>query len=127
MRFFTLLVTMVLAGCATNPEDIEPISRDYHPLLVDDCATLIEREAATQRDLDRYTEIQSNNRITDALKAVFVIVGDGGMAWRSRKQDARNERAIARLRGELEAVQTARAIRCAEGLPAPGASAIPES
>ena len=126
MRVFTLLATMVFAGCAANPQNIEPISRDYRPLLVNDCATLMDREAATQRDLDRYTELQSSNRLNDALEAVFVMLGKD-VAWRTRKQDARNERAIARLRGELEAVQTARAIRCAEGAPAPGASASPES
>jgi hypothetical protein len=119
MKSFILLATMVLAGCATDPHDIEPISRDYRPLLVNDCATLMEREATTQRDLERYTDLQSNNRVTDALETLTGMLSQG-WAWRSRKEDARNERAIARLSGELEAVQTARAIRCAQGpIPSP--------
>ena len=126
MKAFTLLVTMVLAGCATDPRDIEPLSRDYQPLLVNDCATLMAREATTQRDLDRYTDLQSNNRTYDALDAVTGMLGEGWFR-RSRKSDARNERAIARLSGELEALQTARAIRCAETPSAPGAREIPES
>jgi hypothetical protein len=108
MKAFTMFAAMALAGCATDPRDIEPITRDYQPLLVNDCATLMDREANTQRDLDRYRDLQSNNRLADA---VYMAIP----AWRSRKADAKNERAIARLSGELEAVQTARAIRCAQG------------
>jgi hypothetical protein len=126
MKSFTLLATLVLAGCATNPQDIEPLSRDYQPLLVYDCATLIAREATTQKDLDRYTDLQSNNRVTDGLDALTGMLGEG-WSWRSRKADAKNERAIARLSGELEAVQTARAIRCAQEPSASDARARPKS
>jgi hypothetical protein len=114
MKSFTLLATLMLAGCATDPQNIEPLPRAYEPLLVNDCATLIAREAAIQSDLDRYTDLQSNNRVTDALDALTTVLGEG-WSWRSRKADEKNERAIARLSGELEAVQTARAIRCAQG------------
>jgi hypothetical protein len=114
MKSFTLLATLVLSGCATDPRDIKPVSRSYEPLLVHDCATLMAREASTQRDLDRYTDLQSNNRVTDALDTVTGVLGKGWF-WRSRKADSANERAIARLRGELEAVQAARGIRCAAG------------
>jgi hypothetical protein len=120
MKPFTLLASLVLAGCATDPRDIEPVSRDYQPLLVNDCPTLMAHEAATQREFDRYSDRQSNNRVTDGLEAVTGVLG-AGWSWRSRKKDAANERAIARLRGELEAVETARAIRCAEGSAAPAA------
>ena len=113
MKSLTLLAAMVLAGCATDPQDIEPVSRDYQPLLVNDCATLMAREATLQRDLDRHKDLQSNNRATDAVGAVTGVLGKG-WSWRGRKADAANERAIARLSGELEAVQAARAIRCAE-------------
>jgi hypothetical protein len=126
MKSFTLLATLVLAGCATDPQNIEPLPRSYEPLLVNDCATLMAREAAVQSDLDRYTDLQSNNRMTDALDAVTTVLGEG-LSWRSRKADAKNERAIARLSGELEAVQTARAIRCAQGPSASDARAKPES
>ena len=64
MKPCTLLATVGLARCATNPQDIEPVSRSYESLLVSDCATLMAREAATQRDLDRYTDLQSNNRVS---------------------------------------------------------------
>ena len=125
-KSFTLFATMVLAGCATDPQDIEPISRDYGPLLANDCATLMDHEATTQRELDRYTDLQSNNRTTDALETVSGML-TGHWGWRSRKKDAANERAIARLSGELEAVQAARAIRCAQGTSAARDSANPQS
>jgi hypothetical protein len=117
MKSFTLLAALVLAGCATNPRDIEPISRDYRPLLINDCATLRDRETTTQTDLNRYREIQSNNRVSHAVDGISDLLGGWPWpsAWRNRKADARNEHAIARLSGELEAVQTARAVRCAEG------------
>jgi hypothetical protein len=127
MKSFTLLATMVLAGCATDPKDIEPVSRSYEPLLVEDCATLMDREATTQRDLDKYSALQSNNRVSDVLETVTGMLGKEWIGWRSRKEDARNERTIARLSGELEAVQAARAIRCAQGASAPDAPAKPES
>jgi hypothetical protein len=114
MKSFTLLAALVLAGCATDPEDIDPLSRSYEPLLVHDCATLMEREAVTQSNLDRYTELQSNNRVTDAVETLATVFGGEGWSWRSRKKDPANERAIARLRGELEAVQAARAVRCGQ-------------
>jgi hypothetical protein len=125
MKSVTLLATLVLAGCATDPQNIDPLPRSYEPLLVHDCATLMAREAATQSDLDRYSNLQSNNRVTDALDALTTVLGEG-WTWRSRKADAKNERAIARLSGELEAVQTARAIRCAQGPSASDARAKPE-
>ncbi len=77
MKAFTLLATLALAGCATDPNDIEPMSRDYQPLLVNDCATLMDREATTQRDLDRYRDLQSTNRTTDALDRVTGVFGKG--------------------------------------------------
>src|SRR5687768_12026970 len=73
MKSFTLLAALVLAGCATDPEDIDPLSRSYEPLLVHDCATLMEREAVTQSNLDRYTELQSNNRVTDAVETLATV------------------------------------------------------
>lgn len=118
MKSLTLLATVMLAGCATDPRDIEPVSRSYEPLLVEDCSTLMAREATIQGNLDRYTDLQSNNRMTDALETLTAVLGEG-WNWRSRKKDAANERAIARLSGELEAVQTARAIRCGQA-PAAG-------
>ena len=124
MKSFTLLATVVLVGCATDPQDIEPVSRSYEPLLVEDCATLTAREATIQSNLDRYTDLQSNNRVTDALDALTSVLGEG-WSWRSRKKDAANERAIARLSGELEAVQTARAMRCSQGPGTPVASETP--
>lgn len=111
MKVFALLAAAtVLAGCAADPRTIKPIPRDYQPLLADDCKTLLEREAATQKDLDRYVALQSNLRISDALGWLIP-------AWRVSDEDVHNEHVIARLSGELEAVQTARAIRCADSQP----------
>lgn len=113
-KSIALLATMLLAGCATDPQNIEPVSRDYRPLLANDCATLMDRETATRRELDRYSDLQTNNRATDVVQTATGLFF-GNWNWRIPKGDAANERTIARLRGELEAVQIARATRCAEG------------
>jgi hypothetical protein len=64
--------------------------------------------------------------VTDALEALTTVLGEG-WTWRSRKKDAANERAITRLSGELEAVKTARAIRCGQAPAASGPGAIPKA
>ncbi len=78
MKSFTLLATLVLAaGCATDPQDIEPVSRSYEPLLAESCSTLLAREATLQSDLDRHTDLQSTNRATDVLDALGTLFTDG--------------------------------------------------
>ena len=54
-KSFTLFATMVLAGCATNPQDIEPMSRDYRPRLRK--RTRFARKASSDLDLHPFQNI----------------------------------------------------------------------
>ena len=100
-----LIAALALTSCATNPSKIKPTVVDYHPLMFYDCATLDTRIAATDKEVRRYVSSQSNARVGDALLWPVPLS-------RMTGKNRRNVETIGRLSGELEALKTARTLKC---------------
>lgn len=90
----------VLQGCANRPEAIRATHVSHERFLGQDCRALTSKLADSRRDLDRMSKMQDSKANVDAV-GVFLI----GVPFSKLSGDHEGE--IARLKGEIEAIETA--------------------
>lgn len=105
MKILAAATILLIAACATNPAAIQPRPTDHKPFMVYDCATLAEKVAATDKELRRYVQSQSNARAVDIITWPISTARLFG-------KNRRNVDAIQKLGGELEALKKAQTLKC---------------
>lgn len=99
------VLALLVTACATNPASISSTPTDYKQFMIFDCANLTDKVAATDKELRRYVSSQGKARVADAITWPVPTSRIFG-------KNRRNVEAISRLGGELEALRTARTLRC---------------
>ncbi|TGP88936.1 MULTISPECIES: hypothetical protein [unclassified Mesorhizobium] len=105
MKYKAILILSIgLASCATPPNDIKPIAAatTYGGLS---CSELSARALSTNSKLGDLTAIQSRTASNDATGVLWLGLPVGSMGDKNAKQRVAE---IARLKGELDAIQKAR-------------------
>ncbi len=102
MHRATLLVgvLVLLCGCANRPDSIRASFVSHERFISEDCDSLSLKISASKRELDRVSRMQESKANSDAV-GVFLI----GIPFSKLSGDHEGE--IARLKGEVEAVETA--------------------
>jgi hypothetical protein len=107
-RTAIVLVTMVIAGCASRADSVAPIampSSNYKGLSCDDTKTALTQARSRQSAL---TESQNNAATGDAVGVLFVLLPVGSIFG------ADKEGQLAQAKGEVLALQGAVPINCNE-------------
>lgn len=109
MKKAAIVLVMLLVGCANRPETIHA-SFVSHERFVDlSCMQLVTKMSATRSDLDKFSKMQDSKATGDAW-GVFLL----GVPFSKLSGD--HEGDVARLKGEVEAIETAQVKnRCADG------------
>jgi uncharacterized protein YfaP (DUF2135 family) len=114
MKKSTLLLLLLLAGCAKQPGDIVAASVPTDPYMGMDCATLASTRAGKQAELDAMSSRQTETANRDAAWMTIIHVPVASLA---RGDDAKK---IAGLKGEINAIdQTSQTKSCGAKTPAP--------
>lgn len=111
MKNFTLavFVTLALAGCANRPESIRASFVSHEKFIHLNCAELATRMADTRAELEKYSKLQDSKANGDAF-GVFLL----GIPFSKLSGD--HEGDVARLKGEIEAIDTAQIKNKCKGL-----------
>lgn len=96
----SLVVVASVAGCANRPESIRASFVSHERFIDLDCAQLGAKLADTRAELDKYAKLQDSKANGDAF-GVFLL----GIPFSKLSGD--HEGDIARLKGEVEAIETA--------------------
>jgi hypothetical protein len=113
------LVALALVACANRPESIHPSFVSYEKFVPLDCAALASRISGARAELERVSKMQDEKATGDAV-GVFLL----GIPFSKLTGDYEGE--VARLKGEVEAIETAQVKNGCE-LPPPVASSPPPS
>lgn len=104
MSFSKILIASVIAvvatGCANRPESIRASHVSHEKFTSLDCTQLATRMSDTRAELDKYSKMQDSKATGDAW-GVFLL----GVPFSKLSGD--HEGDVARLKGEVEAVDTA--------------------
>lgn len=115
-----LLLAVWGAGCANRPESIHASYVSHEKFAPLSCQQLFEKQSQVRADLDQVSRLQDSKANADAV-GVFLL----GIPFSKLSGD--HEADVARLKGELEALDTALAkagcLGAAPQLPAPAAPA----
>jgi hypothetical protein len=96
-----LAVTAIsLIACANRPDSIRASHVSYEKFTHLDCAALTIKMASTRADLDKFSKMQDTKANGDAF-GVFLL----GIPFSKLSGD--HEGDVARLKGEVEAIETA--------------------
>jgi hypothetical protein len=97
----TLLAGVVLlAGCATRPESIRASHVSFEKFTHLDCSQLATKMGDTRAELDKYSKLQDSKANMDAATVFLVLIP-------ASKLSGDHEGDVARLKGEVEAIETA--------------------
>lgn len=99
----TLLIavaTLSLAACANRPESIRASFVSHEKFTHLECAGLTTKMVNTRADLDKFSKMQDSKATGDAV-GVFLL----GIPFSKLSGD--HEGDVARLKGEVEAIETA--------------------
>ncbi len=99
-RLYLLGSLLMVSGCATRPESIHADFVSYERYTGMSCAELASRLAQTNGQLDAASRSQNNMANADAVGVFLVLVPVS-------KLTGDHEAEVARLKGEVEALQTA--------------------
>lgn len=97
---FLALVAGLVAGCANRPESIRASFVSHEKFTSLDCTQLATRMSDTRAELDKYSKMQDSKATGDAW-GVFLL----GVPFSKLSGD--HEGDVARLKGEVEAIDTA--------------------
>ena len=102
MKYIALpiLITVVLVGCANRPESIRASHVSFERYIDLNCTALVTKMTDTQAELTKYSKMQDSKANGDAVGVFFL-----GIPFSKMSGD--HEGDIARLKGEVEAVETA--------------------
>lgn len=102
MKRFALAVVaaMTFVGCANRPESIRASHVSHEKYTHLDCTALATRMTDTRADLDKFSKMQDSKANGDAF-GVFLL----GIPFSKLSGD--HEGDVARLKGEVEAIDTA--------------------
>ncbi len=100
--YITTLSAIVLTGvgCASRPESIRASFVSHEKFMGLDCTQLATRMMDTRAELEKYSKMQDSKATGDAV-GVFLL----GIPFSKLSGD--HEGDVARLKGEIEAVDTA--------------------
>jgi hypothetical protein len=98
--FFSLLAASVLVGCANRPESIRASFVSHERFTELNCSQLTTKLADTRSELDKFSKMQDSKANGDAF-GVFLL----GIPFSKLFGD--HEGDVARLKGEVEAIETA--------------------
>lgn len=108
-----VLLAMLSSGCvAAHPDSIKPLKVSASEYEADDCPALAAKDQAAADDLFRLGLEQKNTRTGDLIGVVAIGVSPTGLG----AQNNTNE--IARLKGERDAISTAKAAKACPEPPA---------
>jgi hypothetical protein len=96
----TVTLLALLSGCANRPETIRASYVSHERFVGQDCGALLVKLTDSRRELDRVSRLQNEKANTDAV-GVFLL----GVPFSKLSGDHEGE--VARLKGEVEAVETA--------------------
>jgi hypothetical protein len=97
---FLALTVSLVAGCANRPETISASFVSHEKFSNLDCTQLATRMSDTRAELDKYSKMQDSKATGDAW-GVFLL----GVPFSKLSGD--HEGDVARLKGEVEAIDTA--------------------
>jgi hypothetical protein len=100
LNVFFCASLFVIAGCANRPETIHASFVSYEKFSHLDCASLSLEMNNTKSELDKYCKLQNSKANGDAV-GVFLL----GIPFSKLSGDYEGE--IARLKGQVEAIETA--------------------
>jgi hypothetical protein len=104
-----ILAALVLSACANRPESIRASYVSHEKFAHLDCMTLTNKMGDTRSELDKISRMQNDKANGDAV-GVFLL----GVPFSKLSGD--HEGDVARLKGEVEALQTAQVKnRCTVG------------
>jgi len=119
--FLAFFLAALLVGCANRPETIRASFVSHERFMALTCLQLVNRMAAARADLDKFSRMQDGKATGDAW-GVFLI----GVPLSKLSGD--HEGDVARLKGEVEAIETAQIkVRCMDGGSGPSAAPIAAS
>lgn len=111
---------VLLASCANRPDSIHASYVSHEKYMHFDCSELAGKMANTRTELERNSQIQNDKANMDAV-GVFLF----GVPFSKLSGDAEGE--IARLKGEIEAIDTAQIKQECGSNPGPRIAAATES
>jgi hypothetical protein len=100
LKISLLAALIVIAGCANRPESIRASHVSHEKYTHLDCTGLATKMADSRAELDKYSKMQDSKATGDAF-GVFLL----GIPFSKLSGD--HEGDVARLKGEVEAVETA--------------------
>lgn len=97
---FAVAAISLLSACANRPESIHAsyVSHEKYTQLT--CAELASKKGDVRAELDKYSRLQDSKANTDAVGVFF-------LALPFSKLSGDHEGDVARLKGEVEAIDTA--------------------
>ena len=98
--FLPVVAAAILMGCANRPESIRASFVSHERFIDLDCTQLTTKLADTRAELDKYSKMQDSKANGDAF-GVFLL----GIPFSKLSGD--HEGDVARLKGEIEAIETA--------------------
>lgn len=99
-KLLTLVVAVTLGACANRPESIHASFVSHEKFTHLECAALAAKLADTRSELERVSKLQDSKATADAV-GVFLL----GIPFSKLSGD--HEADVARLKGEVEAIDTA--------------------
>lgn len=94
------VATLLAAGCATRPESIRASHVSFEKFSHLDCTQLATRMGDTRADLEKFSKLQDGKANMDAATVFLVLIP-------ASKLSGDHEGDVARLKGEVEAIETA--------------------
>ena len=99
-KALVLVFALTLVACANRPETIRASFVSHEKFVHLDCPGLSTKMSDTRAELDKYSKMQDSKATGDAV-GVFLL----GVPFSKLSGD--HEGDVARLKGEIEAVETA--------------------
>ncbi len=103
-----ILICFFLAACATRPESIHASYVSHERYMDLDCDGLAVKMSDTRADLTKFSKMQDSKATGDAW-GVFLL----GIPFSKLSGDVEGD--VARLKGEVEAIETAQIKKCVNG------------
>lgn len=95
-----MVAVALLAGCATRPESIRASHVSFEKFTHLDCTQLATKMGDSRAELDKYSKLQDSKANLDAATVFLVLIP-------ASKLSGDHEGDVARLKGEVEAIETA--------------------
>ena len=97
---FAVAAISLLSACANRPESIHASYVSHEKYTQLNCAELASKKGDMRAELDKYSRLQDSKANTDAVGVFF-------LALPFSKLSGDHEADVARLKGEVEAIDTA--------------------